>query len=220
MHPYDWQEAMGNRVSYITGRLENGAPVIAVSLNVGIVIFTYRRQSQKVFEVYDRLAFAGLGAQSDIESIRVMAVEFAHREGYTRSEQDVTIQRVVTSVSAPIKKAFGDFSYSPIIANCLFAELGESIDKDQFYTVEFDGDYHLQRECVVLSGRNYLGPSPTQIIPPDSSVEFAVDKLKDLWLEAAASNSGDEVSLEGLTPDVVLLERESTRDQVFRTIPA
>jgi proteasome alpha subunit len=218
MSPYDWQEAMSNRVSYITGRLENGAPVLAVSLNVGIVIFTYRRQSPKIFEVYDRLAFAGLGQQSDIEAIRVMAVEFAHREGYARSEKDVSIQRVVTSVSAPVKKAFGDFSYAPIIASCLFAELGESMEKDQYYSVDYDGDYHLVRECVVLSGRNYLGPSPTSLIPPDSTVEFAIDKLKDLWLEAAASNSGDEVSLDGLTPDIVLLERNSGREQVFRSI--
>ena len=53
MNPYDWQEAMSNRVAYISGRLENGAPVLAISLNVGILIFTYRRQSQKIFEIYD-----------------------------------------------------------------------------------------------------------------------------------------------------------------------
>jgi proteasome alpha subunit len=218
MNPYDWQEAMSNRVAYIGGRLENGAPVLAISLNVGILIFTYRRQSQKIFEIYDKLAFAGLGQQSDIESIRVMAVEFAHREGYTRSEKDVTIQRVVTSVSAPIKKAFGDFSYAPILANCLFAELGEKPGDDHYYTVEYDGDYHLQRESVVLSGRSYLGPKLTELIPVDATVETAVDKLKDLWLEAAAGNSGEEVSLDGLTPEAVLMERGTHREQVLREV--
>ena len=63
MNPYDWQEAMSNRVAYICGRLENGAPVLAISSNVGILIFTYRRQSQKIFEIYDKLAFAGLGTK-------------------------------------------------------------------------------------------------------------------------------------------------------------
>ena len=47
MNPYDWQDAMQNRVSYILNRIEKGAPVLAVSLDAGILLFTYRRQSQK-----------------------------------------------------------------------------------------------------------------------------------------------------------------------------
>jgi hypothetical protein len=84
--------------------------------------------------------------------------------------------------------------------------------------VEYDGDYHLQRESVVLSGRNYLGPKLTELIPVDATVETAVDKLKDLWLEAAAGNSGEEVSLDGLTPEAVLMERGTHREQVLREV--
>jgi hypothetical protein len=45
-----------------------------------------------------------------------------------------------------------------------------------------------------------------------------VDKLKDLWLEAAAGNSGEEVSLDGLTPEAVLMERGTHREQVLREV--
>lgn len=216
LNPYDWQEAMSNRVAYVAGRIENGAPVLGVSIDAGILIFTYRRQSQKIFEVYDRLAFAGLGQQSDIESMRVMAVEFAHREGYTRSEADVTIQRVVTSVSSPIKKAFGDFSYAPVIAMGVFAELGATPDQDQYYTVDFDGDYHLLRNCFVLSGREYVGPKLDEAIHRDATIESATQRLRQLWLEAAVATSGDEVSLDGLTEEIVFLDRQTGREQVFR----
>jgi proteasome alpha subunit len=216
--PYDWQEGVNNRISYIMGRIENGAPVLAVSLNAGILILTYRRQSDKIFEVYDRLAFAGLGQQSDIESIRVMAVEFAHREGYTRSEQDVTIQRVVTSVSAPIKKAFSDFSYAPILALSLFIELGSKPEEDQFYTVDFDGDYHLAKQSAILSGREHGATKLHEAIPPKTSVEKATTLLQEQWMKIASQEGSTEVSLEGLTADILLMERGSDRENVFRKI--
>ena len=218
MNPYDWQDAMQNRVAYILNRIEKGAPVLAVSLDAGILIFTYRRQSQKLFEIYDRLGFAGLGQQSDIESIRVSAMEFAHKEGFTRSEQDVTVQRVVTAVSAPIKKAFGDFSYSPILAISLFAELGSTPEQDTYFIVDFDGDYHLHKGCAVLSGRSTTKTPLCETIPAKTSVEKAVKLLASEWLVLASLEGEQDVSLDDLTPEIMLMERNSAREDIFRKI--
>lgn len=216
--PYDWQEGMNNRVSYIQGRIERGAAVLAVSLDAGIVIFTYRRQSPKTFEIYDKLAFAGLGQQSDIEAIRTAAMEFAHREGYSRSEQDVTIQRVVTAVSSPIKSAFNDFSSAPALAISLFAELGTTPDKDQFYVMDFDGDYHLHRHTASLSGAEHPPLNLREDIPLETTPEKAAQKLATVWMQLTSKNGESEVSLEGLTPEVLFMERNSKRENVFRTI--
>lgn len=218
LNPYDWQEAMNNRIAYIINRVEKGAPVLAVSLDAGILMFTYRRQSPKIFEVYDRLAFAGLGQQSDIESIRVMAVEFAHREGFTRSEQDVTVQRVVTAVSAPIKKSFADFSYAPTLALSMFAELGSSPEQDAYYVVDFDGDYHLHKHSIVLSGRSESRIPIHEAIRPRTSVTEASKKLQEIWMEVASVQGEDEVVLEGMTAEILLMERNSQRENVFREI--
>ncbi len=218
MNPYDWQDAMQNRVSYILNRIEKGAPVLAVSLDAGILIFTYRRQSQKIFELYDRLGYAGLGQQSDVESIRIMAIEFAHKEGFTRSEQDVTIQRVVTAVSAPIKKAFADFSYSPILALSMFAELGSSPELDSYFVVDFDGDYHLHKLSATLSGRSSKKANLHEAIPAKTTVGKAVEILSQEWLKLASLDGEQEVSLDDLTPEVMLMERNSTREDIFRSI--
>lgn len=218
INPNDWQDAMQNRVAYILNRIEKGAPVLAVSLDSGILVFTYRRQSQKIFEIYDRLGFAGLGQQSDIESIRVMAMEFAHKEGFTRSEQDVTIQRVVTAVSAPIKKAFADFSYSPVLAISLFAELGSTPEQDAYFVVDFDGDYHLHKYSVALSGQISSKSNLHESIPSKTTVEKAVQLLQNEWLKLASLEGEQEVSLDELTPEIMLMERNSSREDIFRTI--
>ena len=210
---------MNNRVGYILNRIERGAAVLAISLDAGILIFTYRRQSPKIFEIYDKLAYAGLGQQSDIEAIRNSAMEFAHREGYNRSEQDVTIQRVVTAVSAPIKNAFGDFSSAPAIAISLFAELGKTADQDEFYVLDFDGDYHLHRHVATLSGREHPSINLREQIPLKTKPEDAARKLATLWMELSSNGGKVEVSLEGLTPEALLMERNSGRENVFRHIP-
>ena len=218
MNPYDWQDAMQNRIAYILNRIEKGAPVLAVSLEAGILILTYRRQSQKIFELYDRLGFAGLGQQSDVESIRVMAIEFAHKEGFTRSEKDVTVQRVVTAVSAPIKKAFADFSYSPILAISVFAELGSSPEQDSFFVVDFDGDYHLHKQSAVLSGRSSSKSVLHEVIPPKTSVDKAVQLLQSEWMKLASLDGEIEVSMDDLTPEIMLMERHTAREDIFRSI--
>lgn len=210
---------MNNRVGYILNRIERGAAVLAISLDAGILIFTYRRQSPKIFEIYDKLAYAGLGQQSDIEAIRNSAMEFAHREGYNRSEQDVTIQRVVTAVSAPIKSAFGDFSSAPAIAISLFAELGKTPDQDEFYVLDFDGDYHLHRHVATLSGREHPRINLREQIPLKTKPEDAARKLATLWMELSSNGGEVEVSLDGLTPEALLMERNSGRENVFRHIP-
>lgn len=218
LNPYDWQEAMNNRVAYIVNRIERGAPVLAVSLDAGVLMFTYRRQSPKIFEVYDHLAFAGLGQQSDIESIRVAAVEFAHREGFSRSEQDVTVQRVVTAVSGPIKKSFADFSYAPTLALSMFAELGSSPEHDCYYIVDFDGDYHLHKMSAVLSGHSEVKTPIHEAIPANTDPKKAAKTLSEIWLDIASVQGEQQVDLEGLTPEILIMERSSTRDNVFREL--
>jgi hypothetical protein len=60
--PYDWQEGIGNRAQYIEGKLAQGVPVLAVSLEEGILLFTFRRQARKIYEIYDRLLLRALGS--------------------------------------------------------------------------------------------------------------------------------------------------------------
>ena len=216
--PYDWQEGIGNRASYVEGKIAQGAPVLAVSLDAGILVMTYRRQSQKIFEIYDKLVFAAIGQQSDIEAVRVAAVEFAHREGFSRSESDVTIQRVVTAVAAPIKKAFGDFGSSPLVANSLFAELGDKPDTDAYYTIEFDGDYHLLRNSAVLASKGVSEEVLHDAIPASTTPEEALTILKDKWQHLASEKGETELDMTGLHLEATLLERNSGRENKFKIL--
>jgi len=219
--PYDWQEGIGNRAQYIEGKLAQGAPVLAISLPEGILVFTFRRQSRKIYEIYDRLIFAGVGQQSDVEAVRMAALEFASKEGFNRSEEDVTIQRVVTALSAPMKKAFSDFSASPVVARSLFCEVGATPAEDMFFVLDYDGDYSTSRRFATVTGPDEIPDAVAEKLSglSDSSAKDALDELETLWTSLMDPEGvrGDEVR-KGLSPEAVLLERSSARDNRFRLL--
>lgn len=217
--PYDWQEGIGNRAQYIEGKLKQGSPVLAVSLEAGILIYTRRRQSRKIFEVYDRLAFSAIGQQSDVEALRSAAVEFAHQEGYNRSEQDVTIQRVVTALSGPVKKAFGDFSASPLVARSLFVEVNETPRDDLFYVLDYDGDYSRLQGAAAVGGTHELGDRALgflqEVVAGTEPIE-AAKRLAEIW--SSALNPDDDEPTKDLVAEALLLERSNAREDRFRLL--
>jgi proteasome alpha subunit len=220
--PYDWQEGIGNRAQYIEGKLEAGSPVAALSLADGILLVTYRRQTRKLFEIYDRIAFAGIGQQSDVEAIRIAAVDFASREGYQRSEQDVTIQRIASAVSSPIKRAFGDFSSAPFVVRSLFAEVNETPDADLFYTVDYTGDYSVSRSHAVIAGDEAILASLADGLSELDHAKFAADLLDtilEIWQSAITPEEGTrEDAIKGLKPEALLMERSDVRVDRFRRL--
>lgn len=217
--PYDWQEGIGHRAQYIQAKLAQGAPVIAVSLDAGILVLTYRRQARKIYEIYDRLIFAGIGQQSDVEAVRVAALEFASKEGFSRSEEDVTIQRVATAMSGPLKKAFSDFSTSPVVAKSLFGEVNLTPAEDLYYTIDYDGDYATSRNYAIVTGAvDSQLPDPAKLAALQSlSPEEAFESLKEIWLSILDSESSED-KLHGLTAEAVLLERSGARENRFRLL--
>jgi proteasome alpha subunit len=220
--PYDWQEGIGNRAQYIEGKLASGSPVLAISLAEGILLYTYRRQSRKIYEIYDRLAFAAVGQQSDVEAIRVGALEFASREGYNRSEDDVTIQRVATGMSAPLKKGFSDFSAAPLVVRCLFAEVGPRPEDDLYYVLDYDGDYAVSRHKAAIAGTLEVGADLEERLGKFEarSPEEALDGLKAIWrlgVDPESHKSDDDIFLT-LKPEALLLERSDAHENRFRSL--
>jgi proteasome alpha subunit len=151
--PYDFQENLQQRAQYIRNRLRAGSPVIGISYDNGIMLLALKRRGRKVYEIYDRLMFSAIGNQADVENLRLAAIDFAHQEGFVRSPDDVTIQRVVGFALSPaLKKAFGDPLTTPLVARALFAELHDAPERDQFYTLNYDGEFLPYERFAAIGG--------------------------------------------------------------------
>jgi proteasome alpha subunit len=222
--PYDWYESLSQRSQYIENRLRTGSPVVGLSITEGVLLYTYRKQVRKVYEVYDRLMFSALGQQADVESLRVTAVEFAHQEGFLRSEQDVTIQRVVGfALSAPLRRAYGDITVAPFVVNALFAEINETPEEDLFFTLRYDGEFDSRRGFAVVAGTSEAERRALEFLEGAYSSALSLEEAQALadraWRVAAdVEGTGEPLPelVSGTQPEVGYLARESRRERRFR----
>jgi proteasome alpha subunit len=244
--PYDWNENIRHRSEYIENILREGSPVVGVSCVEGLLMLTMRRNQRKIFEIYDTLLFAGIGKQSDIESVRISSIDLAHQEGFTRSPDDVSAQRIVGfAISPALKKAFSDAFSGPFVLRGLFGELGREPENDLFYTLNYDGEFTPYSRYSVVAGTQaaedrmlkYLQPGETGDFP---DLNTAFDRALRAWVAGrrfSAFRSPEEESELGgpdaeeeqirqflrdgrgdLVVEAGLLERHTSRENKFRLL--
>ena len=154
--PYDWNESIQQRNEYIEDRLKDGSPVVALTYDGGLLLLSARQTQRKVYEVYDKLMFSAIGNQSDVEQIRRGAIDAAHQEGFNRSPDDVSVQRLVSfQLSPAIKRIYGDPFAQPIVVKGIFAELGKTPDRDLLMTLSYDGEFSSSPGMAVVAGTAY-----------------------------------------------------------------
>ncbi len=150
--PYRWVEAIANRREYIETELSTGSPTIGLSYPDGQLLLTFGRDRRKIFEVYDRIAMGSIGHPGDIERLRMLAIELASSEGFTRSAADVSLRRMATYTFSPaLKQAFEQIYGAPYLARILFAEMGSSPAEDLFVRLDYDGAMHSN---AMVSGKS------------------------------------------------------------------
>src|SRR5580692_2347762 len=150
--PYRWLEAVANRREYVSEQLKGGSPAFAVSLPDGVLILGVGSGQSKVFELFDRLALAGLGHPADIEKIRQAAIDAAHTEAFTRAPEDVSLRRLVSfGLSPQLKTSFEQIFTAPFLVELVLAELGNEPEKDLLLRLHFDGAFQFQSGGVQIA---------------------------------------------------------------------
>jgi proteasome alpha subunit len=156
--PYRWVEAIANRREYIEDQLRRGSPIVLLNYADGLLLLTVSRETRKIFEVYDRVAFSALGHPADIERMRLVAIDLAHIEGFNRAVNDVSLRRLVNfGMSPALKGAFEQVYSAPYIVKILLAELGDDPEHDSIVKLDYDGsfarsDVEMKEPFDVLAG--------------------------------------------------------------------
>lgn len=226
--PYRWVEAIANRREYIEDQLRLGSPVVALDYDEGLLLLTVSRETRKVFEVYDRVAFAALGHPADIERMRLVAIDLAHIEGFNRAVADVSLRRIVNfGMSPALKNAFEQVFAAPHIVKILLAELGDEPAQDSIVKLDYDGS--LARSEIEMKERFDVlaGTADAQKVMLDylvennggsrRSLDDALKLAAKTWAvgmdtaEQDEGKQGDEPEKREIDPEKVLKEHLKTR---------
>jgi len=154
-----------------------------------------------------------IGHPGDIERLRMVAIESASTEGFTRSATDVSLRRLVHYSLSPVMKAAFEQVYGPpYLARMLFAEIGERPEEDLFVRVEYDGEIATNGATYAQARQDFAALSGTQQSRELMEAFLATQHAPDADLETTFNSALDAWSIGHMT-----LQTSDTKEQPERT---
>jgi proteasome alpha subunit len=109
------------------------------------------RSLHKVSEIYDRIAFAGVGKYNEFDQLRVAGVRHADTKGFAFSREDVDARSLANLYAQFLGQVF-THEMKPLEVEILVAELGADGKQDQLYHIAYEGTITDEDRFAVLGG--------------------------------------------------------------------
>jgi len=200
------EQVMKDRADYARKGIARGRSAVAVLYTDGILIAAENSSStlHKVSEIYDRIAFAGVGKYNEFDQLRIAGVRHADLKGYQYSREDVDARSLANAYAQMLGQIF-THEMKPMEVEILVAEVGLTPDGDQMFHIQYDGTVTDQRDYAVLGGdadaiAARLGESFADSLDVGAAVRAGVAAL-----------AGPERSLPAAELEVALLTRGNGR---------
>src|SRR5499426_3357613 len=143
-----------DRSEYARKGIARGKSVVAIEYAEGILFLAENPSVtlHKISEIYDRIAFAGVGKYSEFEDLRIAGIRYADLKGYAYSRQDVTTKSLANAYSETMGAIFTR-DPKPLAVEILVVEVGETAAQNEMYHVSFDGTITDRRQFAVIGGQ-------------------------------------------------------------------
>ena len=147
------EQVMKDRADYARKGIARGRGLVAMTYDDGIVIVAENPSNslRKVSEIYDRIAFAGVGKYNEFDQLRVAGVRAADLKGYQYSRDDVDARSLANSYAQMLGQIF-THEMKPMEVEILVAEVGSDPGDDQLFHILYDGTVFDERRFSVLGG--------------------------------------------------------------------
>jgi len=147
------EQVMKDRAEYAQKGIARGRSLVATVYDQGILMVADNpsRSLHKVSEIYDRIAFAGVGKYNEFDQLRVAGVRHADTKGFAFSREDVDARSLANLYAQFLGQVF-THEMKPLEVEILVAELGEDQKPDQLYHVAYEGTITDEDRFAVLGG--------------------------------------------------------------------
>jgi proteasome alpha subunit len=147
------EQVMKDRADYARKGIARGRALVAVRYTDGVALVAENPSNtlRKVSEIYDRIAFAGVGKYSEFDQLRVAGVRAADLKGYQYSRDDVDARSLANQYAQILGQVF-THEMKPLEVEILVAEVGHVADGDQLFRILYDGTVMDERRFSVLGG--------------------------------------------------------------------
>ncbi|WKV16708.1 proteasome subunit alpha [Janibacter limosus] len=210
---------MADRADFARAGIARGRSVVVLGYDEGILLVADNPSSRslnKIGEIYDRIAFAGVGKYNEFENLRVAGIRYADLRGYSYDRSDVTARGLANAYAQTLGTVFTR-DQKPYEVEIVVAEVGRVIADDRIYRLTYDGSVADEHGWVAVGGdsaelNEALGERWRPGMDPQDAFALAVDVLS---LPAEGGDPAERIADESL--EMAVLERRRTR-RCFRRI--
>jgi len=149
------EQVMKDRAEYAQKGIARGRSLIAAVFESGLGIVMVAenpsRTLHKISEIYDRVAFAGVGKYNEFDQLRVAGIRHADTKGYAYSREDVDARSLANLYAQYLGQVF-THEMKPLEVEILVAELGAEPSGTRLYHIAYDGTVSDEERFTVLGG--------------------------------------------------------------------
>ncbi|HKZ05849.1 MAG TPA: proteasome subunit alpha [Methylomirabilota bacterium] len=210
------EQMMKDKAEYARKGISRGKAIVAIEYREGILLVAENPSTllHKISEIYDRIAFAGVGKYNEFENLRVAGVRHADVKGYSYSRGDVSAKALANAYSQGLGNIFTQ-DIKPFEVEVLVCEVGDANGgKNEIYHILYDGTIEDEKNYAAMGGqsdeiRRYL----------KENFKDGLDLAAALQLGVRALMVTQNKTLTERDLEVAVLDRTKERRK-FRRIPA
>jgi proteasome alpha subunit len=210
------EQLMKDRSDYAHKGIARGRSVIGLDYVDGLLFIAENPSAtlHKISEIYDSIAFAGVGKYSEFEELRIAGIRLADLRGYQYGREDVKARDLANAYSQALSTIFTQ-QMKPYEVEILVGEVDGAAGGSGIYHILFDGSITDEQGFVAVGGQ----------------AEDLTDALRDRFQERTdlASAVRTAVQVLGTTPETReipvsqleagVLDRTRTNRRKFRRLP-
>ena len=206
------EQVMKDRADYARKGIARGRSLVAAEYAGGICVCAENPSTtlRKVSEIYDRIAFAGVGKYNEFDQLRIMGVRAADLKGYAFSREDVDARSLANDYAQTLGQVF-THEMKPLEVEILVAEVGADQAGDQLFHILYDGTVMDEDRFTVLGGE-----AEAIAARMDETWSVGLD-LRGVLRVSVAALAGPDRTLGAEDLEVAVLERSAER-RAFRRI--
>jgi proteasome alpha subunit len=207
-------QLMKDRSEYAHKGIARGRSVIGLEYVDGLLFIAENPSAtlHKISEIYDRIAFAGVGKYSEFEDLRISGIRLADLRGYSYGREDVKARDLANAYSQALSTIFTQ-QMKPYEVEILVGEVNGEVEGTSIYHVLFDGSVTDEHGFVAIGGH------------AEDLTESLKDRYGAGWDLATAVKTAVEVlgapdarTIEHDHIEAGVLERSQPRRRKFRRL--
>jgi len=147
------EQLIKDRAEFAKKGVSRGRPIVVIEYADGVLLMSENpsRSLQKIGEIYDQVAFAGVGRFNEFESLRVAGIRYADLKGYSYGRSDVTAKGLANAYAQTLGQVF-THEVKPYEVEVIVAEIGAEPADTQIYRIQYDGTLSDLQRIGVIGG--------------------------------------------------------------------